>query len=127
MRRPWEKFSVVSNQVDVEYVDVLRRSHGVLVFEIGTRQKYPEVLSHGGWELDLVTSERTPDSQRNGSAEATSVLFPRGMRGWSLVIPSQGRYSLTAALYKPARRRSRDKMVPRTEEWRVRAILGDWS
>lgn len=124
MRRPWEKFSVVSNQVEVEYVDVVRRSRGVLVAEIGTGQKYSRVLGYTGTEVHLVTSERTPQGQRNDAPEATSVIFPRNVRGWNVVVPDMGRYSLTLVLYKPDRRRSRDKMTLRTEEWRVAQILG---
>lgn len=119
MIRPWEKFDVVSNQVEVEYVAIERRSHGVLVAEIGTRQKYPEVLGYSGTELHLVTSERTPENQLNGSQEATSVIFPRAVRGWAVVAPDHGRYSLTVALYKTARRRSPDKMTARSEYWRL--------
>lgn len=123
MRRPWEKFGVVSNQVEVEYVNVMRRSRGVLVFELGTAQKYPEVLACSGTELHLVISERTPESQRNDSQEATSVIFPRSVRGWDVITPGHGRYSLTVALYRPVRHRSPDKMIARTEEWRVEEIL----
>lgn len=126
MRRPWEKFGVVSNQVEVEYVDVVHRSRGALVFELGTVQKYPEVLSYGGTEMLLMTSERTPPSQRNSSQEATAVIFPRSVRGWDVVAPHQGRYSLTVALYKPIRRRGRDKMTARTEAWRIKEIIGRW-
>lgn len=123
MRLPWEKFHVVSNQVEVEYINVIRRSRGVLIFEIGTVQKYPEVLAYSGTELHLVTSKRTPGTQLNESAEATSVIFPRSVRGWGMVTPSVGRYSLTVALYKPARRRTANKMIARTDEWRVERIL----
>lgn len=103
---------------------MLHRSHNVLIFEIETRQKYAEVLAYSGMELHLMTSERTPDSQRNDSQEASSIIFPRSVRGWDLVIPHQGRYSLRAVLYKPSRRRGRDQMVKRTEYWRIKEILG---
>lgn len=128
MRRPWEKFDVVAHSVEVEYIDVVRRSRGVLVAEIGTRQKYPEVLAWTGCELHLMTSQRTPKFQRNESPDATSVMFPRSVRGWSVVAPGMGRYSLTIVLYKPARirlwhRDRRNKMTARTEEWRVEQML----
>ncbi len=123
MIRPWEKFNVVSHQIEIEYIDVVRRSYGVLIAEIGTRQKYPEVLTYSGWELNLVISERTPDSQRNESSAATSVLFPRSLRGWSIIVPNCGRYSLTLALYKPARHRNMNEMITQTEQWRIKEML----
>lgn len=35
-----DTFEVQPGQVEVEYIDIVRRDRGLLVFESGTRQKY---------------------------------------------------------------------------------------
>jgi len=119
MRRPWEKFAVTPGMLDVEYVDVIRRGRGYMIVELATAQKYPQILTTSGVELCLMSSEHTPERQKNGSNEATSVMFPRSVRGWQVVSEFTGRYTLRFALYKePRRPRHRDVMVRISEEKR---------
>ena len=90
----WEKFTAVEHQIEIDYVEVLRRSRGVLVAEIGTSQKYAEVLAYSGTELLLKASEMTPAHSYDENAEATSVVFPVRLRGWDAVVPCSGRYAV---------------------------------
>jgi hypothetical protein len=119
VRRPWEKFTVVEHQVGIEWIDVVRRSHGVLVADICTQQTYPELLCFTGTELLLKASEHTRPDSYDKDAPATSVVFPHGLRGWGVVAELIGRYSLSFALYKPPRRQGGNAMTRRDEAWRT--------
>jgi hypothetical protein len=115
------EFNVISNQIEVDYVNVVQRGRGFLVVEIGTAQKYPKVLGYSGEELHLTASEHTPERHLEGRPDnATTIVFPATRRGWQVISADTGRYSLTFALYKePLRRKKRNLMVERTDAWRV--------
>jgi hypothetical protein len=126
MIRPWEKFSVVQGQVEVERVSVIRRSRNVLVFEVEAQQKYCEPLGWTGSELLLCASERTREDSYDKDAMATCIVFPRAVRGWDVIVPSRMRYSMRVALYRPwsgrwLQRRwpwlGQNAMTERDDEW----------
>jgi hypothetical protein len=126
MIRPWEKFTAVEHQIGIEYIAVVRRSRGVLVAEIGTVQKYPELMCYSGTELVLSASRFTPERQYDPDAPATAVVFPRALRSWDVVTPDRGRYSLTIALYKPARR-FQTRFTRQNEDWRTALLTKEES
>lgn len=127
MIRPWEKFGIVAGQVEIGYVRVIRRSRGVLVAEVGTRQKYCEVGAWSGAELFVCPSEQTRKDSYDSGKSATMLVFPRSMYGAS-VAAMPGRYALMVALYKPARlpwwsRWLWDQSEPLSEEaWRIMRV-----
>lgn len=119
-----EKFITVSNQIEIEYVSIVHRSHGALAAEIGTVQKYPEILAYSGLEVHIQASESTPEGTYDKSAQASFLIYPRSMRGAALAY-STGRYTIGIALYKRNRHSRRDVAVRRDEDWRIRYILGE--
>lgn len=127
MIRPWEKFGVVAGQVEIEYVQVIRRSRVVLVAEVGTSQKYCEVGGFSGAELFVCPSERTRKDSYDPDKPVTMLVFPRSMYGAS-VAAMPGRYSFMVVLYKPARppwwsRWLWDQSKPLSEEdWRAMRV-----
>lgn len=118
MIRPWEKFGVVTGQVEIEYVQVIRRSRGVLVAEVGTSQKYCDVGAWSGVELFVCPSERTRKDSYDPEEPVTMLVFPRSMRG-AAVTAMPGRYTLIVALHKPSRwaRRHEASKLLSSDEW----------
>lgn len=114
--REGRKFAVIEGQIAITHVQVVRRSRGCCVAEIGTRQKYPEWKGGSGTEILIGASERTHKDSYDSGRLAAIVAFPRRMRGWKFACEN-GRYTIYLVLYRPAQRRSADLMISRDEEW----------
>lgn len=114
-------FPVIQGQVEIEYVDVIHRSRKALVIEIGTRQKYPEVIGYSSTEMHIISSERTRENSYDHDAAASTVMFPDRCRGWDVLVEITGRYSLRAVLYRPGKRH-RDLMEEHSDQWRIDKI-----
>jgi hypothetical protein len=115
---------VISNQIEIEYVSIVHRSRGALAAEISTRQKYPEILCYSGAEMHIRASEYTRKDTYDEDAHASTLIFPRSMRGATLAY-STGRYTMHIALFKRNRHSRHDAAVRRDEDWRVKHILGE--
>lgn len=96
------RFTVMQGQIQVSDIRLIGSGPDHAAFEISTTQKFPRVASFAGWGLNLMPSERTyPDSLSLELPEWTRVIWPRRLRGWTLIVEPFGKYSVSLALIRP--------------------------
>lgn len=100
------KTTVEQGQVTVNSVDLVAKGRGFRIFEIDVREKYPELLGYGGNYVDLMMSEHTPASHREGREELPAARITFGVpKGWEPLHETSGRYSMRFGFYRPGKRR----------------------
>lgn len=124
------KFAVIQGQVEVEYVEIVHHSRGSVVIEIGTKQKYPQVVAYSSVELHIAASENTREDSYDKEQQATTIMFPHRYYGWDVLPEWKGRYTLRVGLYGPDKQRSGNLMEIQTQEWRIARLTAEdlaWS
>lgn len=105
--------SVISGEVVVNSIDIVVDLPTVKIWEVDLSSKYCEAVSYSGDTIFMLAGQHgiKIDESEKGAMTSIKLDVPDG---WTLVVPTYTRYTLTVVAYAPV-------------EWVGRKVLWDSS